>query len=76
MAQKLWTIKPHTVYPMGGRLKIEFRIMAGSGRPVLDVTEHEGLPNEITLRVRFLTGGEVIRIEKLTVGVPGATQKR
>lgn len=66
MTQKLWTIKPHTVYAMAGRLKLDFK-MGGNGRHVLvDVTEHEGSVDEITSRVRFLTGGEVIRIEKLT----------
>lgn len=76
MTQKLWTIKPHTVYPMGGRLKIEFKGVSGGRHVIMDVTEHEGMPNAITSRVRFLTGGEVIRIEKLTAGVPGATRKR
>lgn len=66
MSEKLWTIKPHTVYAMAGRLKLEFR-KGNSGRHmIVDVTEHEGTIDEITSRVRFLTGGEVIRIEKLT----------
>lgn len=76
MTQKLWTIKPHTVYPMGGRLKVEFKAGSNQHRMRLDITQHEGQPNEITSRVTFLTGGEVIRIEKLTAGATGATQKR
>lgn len=68
MPEKLWTIKPHTVYAMAGRLKLEFRKGTNGRHMVVDVTEHEGTINEITSRVRFLTGGEVIRIEKLTRG--------
>lgn len=60
----MWTIKPQTIYVMGGRMKVEFRAqqMNQPGRHIImDITE-----GELTCRVRFSAGGEVIRIEKLT----------
>lgn len=62
----MWTIKPQTIYVMGGRMKVEFRArhagVNNTGHYTMDVTE-----GELSCRVRFSAGGEVIRIEKLTV---------
>lgn len=71
----MWTIKPQTIYVLAGRMKVEFRArhagVNGNGHYVMDVTE-----GDLTCRVRFSAGGEVLRIDKLTPSAGGPSKAR
>lgn len=64
----MWTIKPQTIYVLGGRMKVEFRAKRPGNNQhaqhhIMDVTS-----GDLSCRVRFSSAGEVLRIEKLTPG--------
>lgn len=68
----MWTIKPQTIYVMGGRMKVEFKAThpgRHGAQHLMNVTF-----GDVTCQVRFSASGEILRIEKLTHGSEGVTK--